>query len=197
MIMNGEPYGYFDEMGLNSFLTYKKAWAYSDFPVCSPVNKGGRLSTTIYGTISNVLPKACLHFSQRSTNGEDCTAYLKMLKEEVAKHTDRKLHLVLDNHASHRSNLHGTKAFLQEHFIVHYMPPGSPQLNSIETYWGHYKRRFKKLLQIYPEREWTQADFENRAKQVGDKFTEEETSNLLRANHKYMLHVLDQFPDAE
>ena len=113
-------------MALHSFLTFKRAWSFSDVPVETPVNQGPRLACSIYGTISNILPKACLKTFRESTNGADCLVYLKMLKEEVAKVTDQKLHLVLDNHAAHRSYIHGTKEYLEENFILHWMPPGSP-----------------------------------------------------------------------
>ena len=197
VVMNDEPFGFFDEMALHSFLTFKKAWAYSDFPVETPVNQGPRLACSIYGTISNVLPRACLQIFRDSTNGVDCLAYLKMLKEQVAKVTDKKLHLVLDNHAAHRCVVHGTRAFLEENFVLHWMPPGSPQLNSIEIYWGVYKRRFRKLLQVNPQVRWTQAMFVQRVVQVADGFTETETNNLLRANHSFLLQILEKFPEDE
>ena len=156
VVMNDQPFGFFDEMALHSFLTWRKAWSYSDVPIETPVNQGGRLACSVYGTISNILPKACLQITRESTNGEDCLSYLKMLKEEVAKYTDQKLNLVLDNHAAHKSIVHGTRSFLEENFIIHWMPPGSPQLNSIETYWGLYKTQFRKLLQLNPKVRWDQ-----------------------------------------
>ena len=184
-------------MALHSFLTWNKAWSYSDTPVETPVNSGSRLACSIYGTISNILPKACLQVCRNSTNGVDCLAYLKMLKLEVAKYTDQKLNLILDNHAAHKSILHGTKSFLEENFILHWLPPGSPQLNSIEIYWGTYKRKFRKLLQVNPSANWTQEMFEERVMQVGNSFTEEETGNFLRANHSYMLQLLERFPEED
>ena len=57
--------------------------------------------------------------------------YFKLLKETVSKLTDKKLHIILDNHAAHRGIKSGTKAYLAENFIVHFTPVGSPQLNSI------------------------------------------------------------------
>ena len=44
---------------------------------------------------------------------------------------------------------------------------------------------------INPERKWTQSDFEDRVKNVGAQFTEEECKNLLRSNHAWMLHMLE------
>ena len=120
-----------------------------------------------------------------------------MLQQEVAKVTDQKMHLVLDNHTAHKSILHGTKEYLEENFIVHWMPPGSPQLNSIETYWGVYKTKFRKLLQVNPKVRWSQDDFEERVRQAGNSIGEEETQNLLRANHGFMLQLLERFPEED
>ena len=191
--MNDEPYGFFDEMALHSFLTFKKAWAYSDTAVVSPVNSGGRLKISVYGTISNVLQLPFLDFKYEATNATDSLAYFKKLREEVAKVTDRKLHLVLDNHTAHKSKKYGTKQYLEDNFILHWLPPGSPELNSIEHYWANYKGRFRKQLQSNPEMKWTQAYFENKARGVGETYSPEETANFMRANHAAMLQLLDRF----
>ena len=156
-IIKDEPYGYFDEMAMHSFLTIKKAWSYEDTPVETPVNSGNRLKLSVYGTISNILPKPHFGYGYKPTNGEDALAYFKILKEEVEKYTDKKMHLILDNHAAHKSRLYGTKQYLEENFHIHWMVPGTPQLNSIETFWSVFKRRFKKLLMLNPLLHWTQS----------------------------------------
>ena len=38
VVMNAQPFGFFDEMALHSFLTWRKAWSYSDVPIETPVN---------------------------------------------------------------------------------------------------------------------------------------------------------------
>ena len=192
-ILAGEPFGYFDEMALHSFLTYKKAWSYADSAVVCPVNSGSRLKVSVYGTISNVLHLPLLDFKYDATNAVDALAYFKKLKAAIAGVTDRKLHLVLDNHTAHKSKLHGTKKYLEENFILHWMPPGSPELNSIEHYWGSYKCRFRKQLQTNPDMKWTQAYFENKVRCVGESFKPEESQNFLRANHAAMLQLLERF----
>ena len=125
-ILSGEPYGYFDEMALHSFLTFKKAWSYADQPVVSHVNSGGRLKVSVYGTIANVLQLPHLDYKYDATNGADALEYFKKLKSAIAEVTDKKLHLVLDNHTAHKSRVHGTKEYLEENFILHWLPPGSP-----------------------------------------------------------------------
>ena len=190
-IIADEPYGFFDEMALNSFLTMKKSWSYEAEPVVCPVNSGTRLKCSVYGTIGNIFPGPVLDYRKQCTNATDALEYFKLLKKETAKYTDKKLNLILDNHAAHRSIKYGTKAYLQENFELHFSPSGTPQCNSIEHFWGVYKRRFKKLLMLNPERKWTQAEFEDKVRNVGASFTGEECNNLLRSNHGWMLHMLE------
>ena len=178
-------------MALNSFLTMKKSWSYEAEPVVCPVNSGTRLKCSVYGTIGNIFPGPVLDYRKQCTNATDALEYFKLLKKETAKYTDKKLNLILDNHVAHRSIKYGTKAYLQENFELHFSPSGTPQCNSIEHFWGVYKRRFKKLLMLNPERKWTQAEFEDKVRNVGASFTEEECKNLLRSNHGWMLHMLE------
>ena len=42
---------------------------------------------------------------------------------------------------------------------------------------------------------WTQETFEERVKQVGNSFSEDETKNFLRASHGFMLQLLERFPE--
>ena len=81
--------------------------------------------------------------------------FFQHLKEEVKKYTDKKMHLVLDNHAAHKSVKHGTRAFLEANFELHWQPAGTPQVNVVEHLWSSYKRRFKKVLMVNPEMKWT------------------------------------------
>ena len=191
VIIRGEPHGYFDEMALHGFLTIKRAWSYEETPVCCPMNGGKRVKCTVYGTISNVLSRPCLMYREKSTNADDCLAYLQMLRAEVAKVTDQKLHLILDNHPAHKAARYtSVKQYLDEHFITHWMPPSTPQVNSIETFWAVFKQRFRKLLMLNPETPLSQGQFEYKVEAVGAQFTQQEALNLMRANHGYMHQML-------
>ena len=63
-----------------------------------PVNTGRRVKTSIYGGVSNVLELPLFAFHSESTNKEDFLQFLKDVKEEVAKVTPKKLHIIMDNH---------------------------------------------------------------------------------------------------
>ena len=124
-----------DEMSLHSFMTQKKAWSLEGTPVLAPVNSGFRLKQTIYGAIGNIFPKAILDFRYEPTNATHFLEYLKLLKAKTEEVTDKKLHIILDQHAGHRSVKYGSKQYLYENFHVHFMVPGTPEVNSIEHYW--------------------------------------------------------------
>ena len=53
-IIADEPYVFFDEMSVHSFMHTKKAWSYRDQPVVAVVNSGRRYSQTVYGAIGNI-----------------------------------------------------------------------------------------------------------------------------------------------
>ena len=158
--MNNEPYLYFDEMAIHSFLYSRKAWSYMDEPVQCPVNSGTRLKVSVYGAIGNVQQLPFLDYYYKPTNGIDVLKFLQKLKQRMAKLTDKKVHIILDNHAAHRSNKHGTKPYFAENFITHFMPPSSPQINAIEHFWSPFKARFKKALLENPLDKIDQGKFE-------------------------------------
>ena len=53
-IIRDEPYVYFDEMAMHSFVYKTKAWSYASEPVLVPINSGNRLKVSVYGAIGNV-----------------------------------------------------------------------------------------------------------------------------------------------
>ena len=59
-------------------------------------------------------------------------------------------------------------------------------MNSIETFWAVFKQRFRKLLVQNPETQLSQGQFEYKVEAIGAQFTQQESLNLMRANHGYM-----------
>ena len=95
-IMRDEPYIFFDQMALHSFMYKNKAWSFNDTPIMVPVNSGPRLKISVYGAIGNIFELPVLAYYYNSTNGTDCLEYLTMIKEKAEKVTDKKLHIILD-----------------------------------------------------------------------------------------------------
>ena len=95
-IMSDEPYVYFDQMALHSFMYKNKAWSFSDTPVEVPVNSGSRLKLSVYGAIGNVFELPVLAYYFNCTNGTDVLQFLTLLKEKAEKVTNKKLHIILD-----------------------------------------------------------------------------------------------------
>ena len=95
-IMRGEPYIYFDQMALHSFMTKNKAWSLNDTPIEVPVNSGSRLKLSVYGAIGNVFDLPVLSYYYNCTNGTDVLEFLTKVKEKADQVTDKKLHIILD-----------------------------------------------------------------------------------------------------
>ena len=79
-IMLYQPYVYFDEMAVHSFMYKDKAWSFAETPITVPVNSGGRLKCSVYGAIGNIFDGPLLMYRTEPTNGIDFLTYLKMLK---------------------------------------------------------------------------------------------------------------------
>ena len=56
---------------------------------------------------------------------------------------NEKLHLVLDNHSAHHTRI-VRDAMSRLNIEPHYIPPYTPEFNSIEALWGVVKRDVKK-----------------------------------------------------
>ena len=193
-IVKDEPYVFFDEMSVHSFMYTKKAWSYRDQPIVAVVNSGSRYSQSVYGSIGNVFKKPILQFSG-ITNSENCLEYFKYLKQEADKVTTQKLNIILDNAPAHTAVKTGVKPFLQANFNVHYMPKGTPQVNAIEHFWSSYKARVKKLLFNNPDMPLNANLFRTKVEAVGNSYTAQEVQNMLRSSNAYMLNLLYKFQD--
>ena len=78
-----------------------------------------------------------------STNWQDTVRFLNLMRE--AEPSDTRLYLVADNHRAHyKAEVAQEADKLNMEFV--FLPPGTPEMNSIESLWGVIKRDFKARL---------------------------------------------------
>jgi transposase len=117
-----------DEMGMRSDCSHGRSWS----PVGqTPVREttGKRFSLNMISAIGN---EGTLRFSlfEGSFNEH---VFIEFLERLVQQHSDRKIHLIVDGHPSHRSKL--VKKWVGEHverIELHFLPGYSPNLNPVE-----------------------------------------------------------------
>ena len=110
----------------------------------------------MFGAISSSLGRFVYQIED-STTKEATLRFLKRLRENLQ--TNEKAYIVLDRHTAHKSN--DTKQLAQElNFELLYMPPGTPELNSIEALWSVIKRDFKNRAETMTMVRMSQEEFE-------------------------------------
>jgi transposase len=123
-----------DQTGLRSDATVAATWApVGQTPVVP--NSGRRFTVNAMAAISN---KGELYFTVFE-GGFNVHVMIEFL-DRLTRHLDRKIHLVLDGHPSHRAKL--LKAWLAgraERIEMHFLPPYSPELNPVELLNGDLK----------------------------------------------------------
>ncbi len=123
-----------DQTGLRSDATVAATWA----PVGkTPVvpNSGKRFTVNAMAAISN---KGELYFTVFE-GGFNVTVMIGFL-DRLVRHLDRKIHLIVDGHPSHRAKL--LKEWLTdraEKIEMHFLPGYSPELNPVELLNGDLK----------------------------------------------------------
>ena len=95
---------------------------------------------TVFGAISSSLNRP-LFTQEESTNGEAFGKFMYTLRSRFLKGYPR-IYVVIDNAPAHRT-LKNRQIALDLKIELLFMPPYSPELNSIESLWSVLKRDFK------------------------------------------------------
>lgn len=130
----------------------------------------GRKRTNINGAL-NLITKELIYVEDERINSQTMIALLLLILE---KQKDGKIHIILDNARYYHSII--VKEFLKEHprIVLKFLPPYSPNLNSIERLWKILKKKVvynkfylkfedfrKEVLNFLDNQIWKQQEFEN------------------------------------
>jgi transposase len=159
-IERGQNIVYFDETSCNMWMRKRYSWCTREQPVRMHLNKDRGHGITILGAIGHRLPEGVFSLA-KSTNQTDVAEFLKKLRGVVTPYpfTNReRIVLVVDNHPSH-GTAHVREVAEQLNIELLFLPPYSPELNSIESLWAIFKLDLKNRLQAHKDVELAQSDF--------------------------------------
>jgi hypothetical protein len=189
LVHRGEPLVYFDESSFHMWLRKTRTWMFPNEPVPIVLNQLRGENVTVYGAIGTCLPGAL--FRQAAATNEELTlSFLRDLRSHAGQALESRttLHLVLDNHSAHHTTrVRAEMASLN--IKPHFMPPYSPQFNSIEALWGWVKRGFKERINAQAG-VVQQEQFQAILQEVLDAVTPEMQAAAARGNNRDYLFKL-------
>lgn len=142
---SGEHLIYFDEASFNLWLRNRRAWTPKDWPIKMVLNKNRGHGITVFGAISTNMSEP-LFTLESSTNSQAFRGFLLKLRKRF-KNIKERLTLVLDNARAHIT-LEVRRDAEDLNIDLLFMPPYTPELNSIESLWSVIKRDFKKRILV-------------------------------------------------
>jgi len=107
-------------------------------PICrhAPTRK----SVSYFGAVRIRDGKLCTSKPSGRFDAQTCWAFLRRLRH-ISARSGRRIVVITDNAKYHHATLHAAWRKEQEpQFILHFLPPYSPQLNPIERVWKLLRR---------------------------------------------------------
>jgi len=126
-----------DEASFNLWLKKTHTWTRADRPVRFVLGQNRCSGLTVFGAIGTHLDLPAFSLEE-STNGDAFGRFLKKIRVWA----DRKIFLVLDNAPAHRTLANKQLAATLKLELM-FLPPYTPELNSIEALWSVIKSDFK------------------------------------------------------
>ena len=158
-IEEGQNIVYFDETSCNLWMRRRMAWSGKEQPVKYPLNQFRGKGVTCLGAIGETLPRGVFQLAESTNSGAVCKFLLKLRNAFSVR--DRWKHdrivLVADNHTAHKTLEVKTLAH-QLNIELLFLPPYTPELNSIEALWSVVKAEIKHRLLERRDTNLQQAD---------------------------------------
>lgn len=145
LIRDRKPLCYMDESSFNSWMRTRKTYKGAKDNIKIVVPKTRSAGVTVFGCIGNCIRGGWLHMLAKSTNSADTRTFFSLIRASATVARDEEIVVVLDNASAHRG-MGATEHFAALGVKALYMPPYSPELNSIEMVWGRVKERVKAEL---------------------------------------------------
>ena len=157
-------------------------------PIKMVLNKSRGTGVTVFGAISVSMNKP-LFTLEVSTNSVAFRNFLILLRKRF-KDKKQRLTMVLDNARAHITIAVKEEAEFQNIELM-FMPPYTPELNSIEALWSVIKRDFKKRILARKEVFISQEDFRKHLQESCDAISPIVQKHAARYNNRdYMYQVL-------
>ena len=193
MIKENKAIVFFDESSFNMWMRPRKTWHNPEEPVTIMINKDRGHNVTVYGAIGEKLARP-VFMQGVSTRRDLVVEFLKKLRAECGLPKLTSIHLVLDNHRSHYTT-EVTEVLQSNNIVPHFMPPYTPEFNSIEALWGWVKRDVKKRMaqSRLIKKTLRQKEFEVLLQQCLDSITVEQQAHAARQNNReFMFRILGE-----
>jgi transposase len=108
-------------------------------PIC--LHAPTRKSISYFGAVHLKDGKLVMSSPDGMFDAGTCWKFYRRI-ERLAKVAGRKIVMIIDNARYHHARLHEAwRQDVADHFVLHFLPPYSPELNPIERVWKLFRRR--------------------------------------------------------